>query len=138
MDIIDFQIAGYTWGIAPPFWKPRQLEPAERQFAALYFKGEESNYSLYLEAIASDDSEIMDAWIAFKKGVQDSGCIFIDDDNEDGVMLDVAAICRVTGLNRSYIKAEIKAGRLKGGKDGREHRIYADDYLAWIEGKQRK
>lgn len=141
--MLEAQIQGYRFALdTQNFWMPIMLEDAEQAFALAYhdFKGiapEKAKIGTFYENMAKGEHFTPIYFAAFKRGVLDSRRIFIDDDHSDGTLLDVDAIVRATGFNRSYIKAELKAGRLSGMKEGREWRIAVDDYMRWYQSPQR-
>jgi excisionase family DNA binding protein len=49
------------------------------------------------------------------------------------LLLSITEACRITGLGRSTLYAEIKAGRLVARKYGRRTLIAAGELARWIE-----
>jgi len=137
VDPSQYQIGGYVFAIERKRWQPILLSDAEKAFCVqFYIQDYESAYKIFLKDMAEGHPHVIASFNAFKRGIEDSGRIFIDDDYVEGTLLDVNAIVSATGFNRSYIKAEIKAGRLKAWKEGREHRIRVDDYVTWYKAKR--
>lgn len=129
-----YQIAGYVFAVERKRWQPILLPDAEQAFCVQFYAQDyKSAYKIFLKDIAEGHPHVIASLAAFKRGIEDGAAIFIDDDHTEGTLLDVNAIARATGFNRSYIKAEIKAGRLKALKEGREHRIHVADYVEWYE-----
>jgi hypothetical protein len=54
------------------------------------------------------------------------------------VGISAATIAKTHGFNPSYIRAEIKAGRLKAEKIGRDWFIDKDEYHRWMNNPKRK
>lgn len=54
------------------------------------------------------------------------------------VGISAATIAKLNGFHPSYIRAEIKAGRLKAEKIGRDWFVDRDEYNRWLSNPRRK
>ncbi len=54
------------------------------------------------------------------------------------VGISASTIAKLHGFNPSYIRAEIKAGRLKAEKIGRDWFVDKEEYKRWIANPRRK
>lgn len=84
---------------------------------------------------APDSQEALDdiesGWL---EGVREAKTVLLED---DGTWLSVRDVAERAGVNRSYVLAEIRAGRLKTWQPAREHLIHPREFALWMDNPRR-
>lgn len=124
--LIDCRAKGYAWALNQERHSDYNLRASHDAFWHQCIKGTE------LEDEIPGEANTVMAWQAWEQGVDDSR-MFLRDDS----MLGTAEIVERTGFDISYIKAELKAKRLRGMKVGNSYAVYPDDFREWFNNPKR-
>lgn len=120
------RVKGYEWALSQERHSDYNDALSWRAFSEVCLKD-----TPLVDAIPGDEA-VLELWKAWETGVFDARMFLRDD-----AMLGTADIAERTGFDISYIKAELKAKRLKGMLVGNSYAVYPDDFRQWLNNPQR-
>lgn len=102
---------------------------------------DELSHAAFLEWLAERTPDTQEGSEAFTDieagwldGVREAKTVLLEN---DGTWLSVSEVATRAGVNRSYILAEIRAGRLKTWQPAREHLIHPREFALWMDNPRR-
>lgn len=120
------RVKGYEWALSHEPHSEYNDAESWQAFAAGCL------YGTSMQNALPGDEGVQRVWEMWEQGVFDAR-VFLRDDS----MLGTAEIAERTGFDISYIKAELKAKRLKGMKVGNSYAVYPDDFREWLNNPKR-
>ena len=120
-DTAAARTAGYAWALKQPANALYDAHAAYRAFGAAVLR----------DGVLPDEQQeaLHDA---FETGAADAGRVLMHRQ-----FLSISDAAQRAGVNVSYVRAEIKAGRLQAEKPGTEWLIRGVDFAAWLANPRR-
>lgn len=131
---IAWQVRGYEWGLNRPLVPLTAEEDIEREYyTRLMPDAPDWRDTAYQKTWAHGArSNVLKHYYAFRRGVFDAMPLIC----EDGGTFSLSQIAVAIRRNISYVRAEIKRGKLKATRDGKLWYVYPEDFVAWYRSKR--